>query len=155
MVIPWSSSWNFRWSAGHEGQLINLIGRDSPRSSPEMATRNQSSLFLRADLRLENPGYNGQVMQGHKNGRQVPRCLDSEPAAAATRGASQDQSRYLPKERPESPRERRQVDTSRPQQRGQGAKCEPATCVTGRHIFNYHVLFRHSSFSMWFFFLLN
>ena len=60
----------------------------------------------------------GQVTRTGDRGAEMP---DSEPAAAATGGASQDQSRDLPKERPESPRERMQVDTS-DSQRGQKAK---------------------------------
>ena len=139
---------------GHEGQLINLIGRTASWSSPEMATRNQSSLFLRPDLetgvsRLQRA--KGQVTRMGDRGAEMP---DSEPAAAATRGASQDQSRYLPKERPQSPCERRQVDTSNSRIERTESKAGSATCVTRACYFHYHVLLRHSLLfkKMWFLF---
>lgn len=83
----------------------------------------------------------GQVTRTGDRGAEMP---DSEPAAAATGGASQDQSRDLPKERPESPRERMQVDTSDSRRERAESKAGSATCVTRACCFHYHVLLRYA-----------
>ena len=124
---------------GHEDQLINLIGRAASWSSPEMAPQNQSNLTLRPDLetrvsRLQRP--KGQVT---RTGDRRAEMSDSEPAAAATGGASQDQNRYLPEERPEPARGRRQGDSS-DSRAEQSGFCH----ICNKSCFHYHVLLRCS-----------